>query len=157
MSCWRDLALLVAVATNILLLGMIPLVQVQGAGTTEQDAGNQTIEESMMLNIPNKEGLDYCLVTNYVLGRNDGLVGDVNPCANSMRPYSVTMNDFFGTTTECARIERSCWTASSTGRAGGTTCIAKDYHQKKGRRTLPILFLMIVTSPFRHQATCAMS
>ena len=67
MSCWRDLALLVAVAKNVLLLGMIPLVQVRGAGTTEQDSGNQTIEESMMLNIPNKEGLDYCLVTNYVL------------------------------------------------------------------------------------------
>ena len=86
MSCWRDLALLVAVATNVLLLGLIPLVQVRGAGTTEQDAGNQTIEESMMLNILNKKGLDYCSVTNYVLERNDGLVRDANPRANSMRP-----------------------------------------------------------------------
>ena len=93
-SCWRDLTLLVAVAKNVLLLGLIPLVQVRGAGTTEQDAGNQTIEESMILNIPNKEGLDYCSVANYVLKRNDGLVGDANPCANSMRPYSITMNEF---------------------------------------------------------------
>ena len=46
---------------------------------TEQDAGNQMIEDSMMFDIPNEEGMDYCSVANYVLERNDGLVGDEKP------------------------------------------------------------------------------